>query len=305
MAEREQEPDVTPESQNAAAHAAIVVCSVARLLPVALVEFAPLRGRRFLLGVLQPVDFMTGRGKYSVISLITAALLAVPVTTRAASGHGPHETVKLTTSARPGASSGFGYAAWYHGASGPHADPPALRRLVIQLPRGSKIDTTVPGRCTASDSEIMLAGESACPRSARVGSGEATVRQFGSVTATYPTVLYNAPSQQLELVESGSRVLTVVHTYVHGTTLNGPVPTCVNGGNPPKGCPFDQFTLLRNHLQSRAITVRHGVHRRNYGTTPPTCPKSRRWTAKVRFYYGDGSVDHVTLHVRCRRRRSH
>jgi hypothetical protein len=216
-----------------------------------------------------------------------------------------HEMVDLwTNTTHPGRSAALGYAARYHAAGNPHGDPPALRRLVIQLPRGTKIDTSVPARCTASDTELMAKGESACPAGARIGSGEATVRMVGLGVTTYPTVIYNAAGQMLELVKSGSQVVGVVHTYVHGTTLDGPVPTCIGGGQPPSGCPFDQLTLLANHLRIVPRGVGRGRARRNYGTTPPKCPRSHRWLAPVTLYYADGSVDHVTPWARCTRRRA-
>jgi hypothetical protein len=113
-------------------------------------------------------------------------------------------------------------------------------------------------------------------------------------------VLYNSKHQLLELVKSGDAVISVVHTYIHGTTLHGPVPTCLTGGQPPSGCPFDQVTLLSNHLLVRRISVGHGSARRSYGTTPPTCPRSGRWRARVTLYYGDGSRDTVKPKARCR-----
>ncbi len=237
------------------------------------------------------------------IPLLACALVLLgPPAARAAPASGPHETVQITaTTKRPHASTGLAYAAQYHAAGSPRSTPPALRRLVIALPAGTRLDTSVPGRCTASDAEIMLLGETACPLSARVGTGQVTVQQFGLGVATYDTVLYNAPGQQLELVESGRRVLGIAHTYIHGTTLDGPVPTCATGGSPPSGCPFDELTLLANHLQTTTISAGRGRSRRDYGETPPTCPRSRRWRGDVRFYYADGSVDSVPFAVPCLR----
>lgn len=215
---------------------------------------------------------------------------------------GPHETVNLTTSTqRPNASAGLTYAARYHSATDHHADPPALRHLRIRLPRGIQIDTSVPARCTASDTELMVVGESACPADARVGTGQATIRQVGLAKATYDTVLYNAKDDLFELVKSGGMVVAVVHTYVRGKrTLDGPIPTCLGGGQPPDGCPTDQFTLLANHLTVHPESAGHGAHRRNYGTTPPSCPGSHRWRTRVTLRYADGSVDRVSPSVRCR-----
>lgn len=225
---------------------------------------------------------------------IAAALSLTPTVALGKAVKGPHETVRITTTTgRPNHSAGFGYAASYHGGT--------LRRLVIVLPPGTRTNTGVPGQCTASDVEIMMVGPSACPTSARIGTGQVTVEQFGLGHATYQSVLYNAPGQQLELVESGTRVIGVAHTYVHGTTLDGPIPTCATGGQPPRGCPSDQLALVSNHLQTVPVTKA----RRNYGTTPPTCPRSGTWTGHLRFYYADGSIDRLTYHVPCQRAKTH
>jgi hypothetical protein len=230
---------------------------------------------------------------------VIAALALWPAVARGLPSSGPHETVDMaTTTSQPHASAGLRYAARYHAANDPSGDPPALRHLLIELPAGTRIDTSVPGRCSASDLEIMLVGESACPPSARVGSGQVTVEQVGTGVSTYDTVLYNADHDVLELVESGGRVVGIAHTYQHGTTLDGPVPTCITGGNPPDGCPFDELRLLANQLQIQPLSVGG----RNYGTTPPTCPRSGFWTIRVTLSYADGSVDTVTPETPCSRR---
>jgi hypothetical protein len=237
-----------------------------------------------------------GTAILSGVLLVPALWLVVgSVPASAMPASGPRETVDLWSSTtRPNASAGLGYSARYHSATDPAGDPPALRRLAIEMPPGTRIDTSVPGRCTATDFELMFAGESACPRSARIGAGQATVKQAGLGTATYDTVIYNAEGQMLELVKSGDQVLAVVHTYIHGTTLDGPIPTCMTGGTAPEGCPFDQLTLLANHLRIDPVSAGSGAARRNYGTTAATCPQSGRWQAPVTLYYGDDSVDRVT-----------
>jgi hypothetical protein len=237
--------------------------------------------------------------------VVVILALVWPAAPGATPASGPHETVDVFTSATlPNSSGSLGYAARYHAAGDPNGDPPALRHLIIELPAGTRIDTSVPVRCTASDDEIRSTGEAACPPAARVGSGQATVKVAGLGVTTFDTVLYNARDDLLELIKSGDRVLSVIHTYIHGTTLDGPVPTCLTGGNPPDGCPFDQLTLLANHLDVQPISTGHGAARRNYGTTPPTCPKSGRWRAHVRLFYGDGTVETVSPTQPCTRPKS-
>ena len=57
---------------------------------------------------------------------------------------------------------------------------------------------------------------------------------------TFKTTRFNGPEQQIEVVESGNAVGANgdgPRVYVHGTTLDAPVPTCLTGGQPPTGCP--------------------------------------------------------------------
>jgi hypothetical protein len=127
----------------------------------------------------------------------------------------------------------------------------------------------------------------------------------GAGAMTVDGVAFNADHQFIELFESGGRPVGVVRTYIHGATMDGPVPTCVTGGNPPSGCPFDQLTLLSNYIDVKPISVGRGLTRRNYGTTPPRCPRSGRWKTPVSLYYSDGSVDTVFTRQPCRRRHVH
>jgi hypothetical protein len=242
------------------------------------------------------------RGAITFAGALVALVLS-PAAASAVPASGPHETVDVATSTtQPGASAGLSYAARYHAVGNPSGDPPALRHLLIDLPPSTEIDTSVPPRCSASDLQIMLQGESACPANARVGNGQVTVKQTGTgAVSTYDTVLYNADHDLLELVVSGGRVLGIAHTHQHGTTLDGPVPTCLTGGNPPDGCPFDELKLLSNHLEVSPVSVREGSVQRNYGTTPPTCPASGYWQTRVTLTYADGSVDTVTPKSRCSR----
>ncbi|MDX6699064.1 MAG: hypothetical protein QOE65_2461 [Solirubrobacteraceae bacterium] len=236
-----------------------------------------------------------GRRVRVTVSAVAATLACGAPAAAGAPVSGPHETVDLTTSTtRPGASAALGYAARYHAANDPDGEPPALRHLAIELPPGTLIDTSVPPRCAASDFELQMRGEAACPPAARIGAGQATVKQPGLGATTYDTVIYNADHDMLELVKSGDAVLAVVHTYVHGTTLEGPIPTCLTGGTAPDGCPFDQLILLANHLQVRPVSAGG----RNYGTTPPTC-STGRWDGRVTFSYGDGSLDRLTASAPC------
>jgi len=247
------------------------------------------------------------RGRFGAV--LAMALLG-PASASAMPSSGPRETVDIQIStARPGASASFTYTATYHAANDPHADPPALRRIVIRPPKGTRIDTTVRPECRATDSDFKNQGDAACPSASRIGAGWVKLKTLGLLTGIFDTTIYNAPRQQAEIAQSGGHTFGVARTYVRADgSADGPVPTCLTGGSPPQGCPFDQVALLSQSLTTRALSTGHGARRRNYLTTQKTCPRSRRWRTPVTLYYADGTVETVVTHqpcVRARAARSH
>jgi hypothetical protein len=230
--------------------------------------------------------------------LVVSALSALGAS--ANPGRGPHERVRISaTTTKPGASTGFKWVASYHGASEPHGDPPALRHLAIRLPRGTRYDTSVPGRCGASDQELLALGEAACPASSRIGRSEASLMVLGGGPMTYEGTDFNADHQLIELFEANGRPVGVIRTHARGRMLRGPVPTCLTGGDPPSGCPSDQMVLLSNTIDIGALTKGHANTRRNFATTPSRCPRSGHWRTHVRFDYADGSVDRILTRQPC------
>ncbi len=60
-------------------------------------------------------------------------------------------------------------------------------------------------------------------------------------------------------------------------------------------------SLERLKLTIGRHSTGHGAKRRTYMRTPPSCPKSRRWTTAARFTYVDGSTETFRSHTPCRR----
>lgn len=238
------------------------------------------------------------RARSALLASLAVVATATPAA-RADYASGAHGRIEVSTGTRAtSAPTSLTYAARLHAARDPEREPPALRDLRIRLPAGMRIDTSLLPRCTASELTLRLLGERACPSAAKVGTGIATVRQVGLGVATFPTAIYNAPGDLLELILLGDRVVGVAHTYVRGRTLDGPIPTCITGGQPPRGCPFDQVILLANRLTVRRISVGD----RAYVRTPETCPRSRRWDFPTTLRFADGSLDRVVPRSRCARR---
>ena len=234
-------------------------------------------------------------------ALLLGLLAASPASAKP--GSGPHETVDITsTTTHPRAAAGFNWHATFRNPANPHADPPALRRLVIEGPPGTKTDTSAIARCRASDTELRQKGESACPANTRYGYGKVTVRIFGVIESTLDSVVFNADHAQIELFKFMGGSGGFRRGVVRGRSIDAPVPTCLLGGQPPKDCPFDQVVVLSNELHTLAVGSGKGRHRRNLLTAPGSCPRSRWWKTHVTFDYADGSADRVVTKQRCTRR---
>lgn len=163
-----------------------------------------------------------------------------------------------------------------------------------------RVDTSVRPECRATDADFKSRGQGACSAGSRIGNGFATVKTLGLFTSTFDSTIFNAPRQQAEILQSGGQTSAVARTFFRRDGLiEGPVPTCIAGGNPPQGCPMDQVALLSQKIRTPALSAGRGARRRNYMTTPKTCPRSRRWRTRVTLSYGDGTVETVTTRQPC------
>jgi len=207
---------------------------------------------------------------------------------------GPRESVEMTfTTAAPATPAGFSYRATFD-----DPDAPALRRLIVGAPAGARFDTSVVARCAATDAELRGQGDAACPPEAVIGSGSAELDVVGVGRQRFTTTVFNADEQQLETVRQGEMVSAVVRGFFRPEGLDALIPTCVSGGQPPDGCPFDQAKLRANELSVPRVT-REG---RGYFVTPPTCPASRHWESPVVFVYADGVEERLITRQPCRPR---
>jgi hypothetical protein len=94
----------------------------------------------------------------------------------------------------------------------------------------------------------------------------------------------------------GTGARTVVRADVDGRRTVTEAPMLP--GTPPDGGAIDTVDV---HVDEVVRTV-DGT-RRSYITTPPRCPRSRTWVARVTFDYGDDYSQTVATPNRCKRRR--
>jgi hypothetical protein len=231
---------------------------------------------------------------------MVAAVLG-PTALSLAGGGGSRQSASYTLSQKqPGKSSAERFVFDYVNPDDSAAKPPAVRRVVTVLPLKARYDTSAPGRCTATDAELMLQGASACPAGSRLGGGEVTVDTGAAGPGRFVEAdveFFNNTGEFIYLNtvrDTGAR--TVIRAEVRRrktiTVVDPPLP-----GTPPDGGAIDTVDVT-----VAGVRRVRGGERRNYITTPPHCPKRGYWVTAVRFIYGDGVGQTVKNRVRCRQR---
>ena len=184
----------------------------------------------------------------------------------------------------------------YTNPDDPDAKPPAVRKVVEILPRGSRIDTSAPARCRASDLELMAQGAAACPARSVVGTGFIKIDTGIEGPARYLREDVTFLNNNHELIylntdrTTGLRVVTraeVTRRRVISTVP--PLP-----GSPPDGAAID-----RVRAEFPKLVRRVDGERRVYVRTPGECPDSGYWVTRLRFTYDDGTQQTERTRVGC------
>jgi hypothetical protein len=225
--------------------------------------------------------------------LVVLALFGLAAATVAWGGAGPRERATLKFNReRPAKSTGAKLAIDYRNPDDPNAKPPAVRKVVIKAARGTRIDTSVPGLCTASDAELIALGAAACPDKSRVGGGVVTVDTGfpgpGRIITSDVTLLNNTGQLILLTEDRGTNARLVTRSTIAGRRLKTEAPPLP--GTPPDGGAIDTVDL---HLK-RVTRPGHA-----YLRTPRRCPARGAWINRLRFTYADGVTEHVRNRSRC------
>jgi hypothetical protein len=203
------------------------------------------------------------------------------------------------TSATPGASTGYRLAIDYFKPGDPQGKAPAVQRVVQQLHAGSRLDTSVPPRCGASDAELASQGAAACPTNTRVGQGEidADIGQgLGRIPRVIKTTVtvFNANRELILYAEStnaGDPPLRVpTRTAVGDRTFTSQAPPI------PAADPSDPYLAIKRVRLSISAVTRAG---RAFIKTPPSCAAGGAWTNTGTFTYRDGQTQTVSSRSPC------
>lgn len=169
----------------------------------------------------------------------------------------------------------------------PGGKPQPVRRLVLEFPAGTRIDTAALPRCAATNRRISAVGPSACPRATRLGSGR-SVLTSGEQPLTASIVLINARRQIIVVVRVGSSTLAVYRDDVTRRTVT------VNFALPPSLSLLDLRINIPVHVRGRRV----------YFRAPPSCPSSGSWPMTATSSYADGSTQQARARASCRARRA-
>jgi hypothetical protein len=174
----------------------------------------------------------------------------------------------------------------------------AARKVVIKFAAGTKFDTLVPRQCRATNEQIQGSNGGVCPTGSKVGAGsaEAVTGFGGSIDPVGETIVaYNNRNQLIMLLRPKSAVgqTAVLRGSLRNSrtgptiTVNVP-PFCLPGGTPPD-CKNGEAVLTKFNLLVKGISKTISGKRRNYATTPSTCPRAKNWKTTATFTYSDGS----------------
>lgn len=239
--------------------------------------------------------YMLGLG-----ALLALAAVTTPLATAGeqASEQGSYQSASLEfTKKRPGVSSGTRTLIDYVNPDDPEGKPPAVRQVVIIFAKGTRLDTSAPELCTASDAELTALGEAACPAGSKLGEGVVTVDSGFPGPARLVTADIDFLNNTNELIyvntvrDTGAR--TILRAPIEGRRITTDVPMLP--GTPPDGGAIDTVEAFDDVI-SREVDG----EKRSYITTPRRCPSSGHWTNQIRFAYDGGVTQTVRSHSPCK-----
>lgn len=228
-----------------------------------------------------------------------ALMMALAPAAPAGAQDAPRQTFADTfTTTAPGASTGLRLEIDYHDPENPEGKPYAVQTILQTLHPGTRIDTSVPPRCEASDQELMAQGAGACPAETRVGGGELSVDTGSDVPG--PRVVesrvtfFNADGEVILFTEStntqGAPIRTSGRSRIGDGTITSTVPPV------PAAPPPDPFLAIKRVRVALDAFERAGGA---FITTPPECPAGGAWTHAGTFTYRDGIEQTVTSDSPC------
>jgi hypothetical protein len=248
-----------------------------------------------------PAEALVGEARTRIaVSAALAALLALALAGTGSAATAKRQFGSFTyTNVHPGKPTGIVADFTFVNPGDKNVKPYSVAKMVVRAPAPNLIDTVHFPRCHASDAELQSQGFDGCPANTQIGHG--LVRSdtgSGSGESRYshtPVRDFNGDHEVIGVGENKEipAIRSVDHTKLHGRDSTTVFPSFP--GFPPP----DAYTPIKTlHI----VFGRHVRNGHTYARTPPSCPKSRRWTIEVTFTYHDGVVQTLKSKSPCRRR---
>lgn len=226
--------------------------------------------------------------------ILTTLVLAVGAAPSVAAGTDRSDFALGLSSQVPGTATGMTIDARYYAAGDRDAKPPPIRRVVVALPEGTRLNTAATPHCTATDEQLRLLGRAACPDGSEVGRGTVTaITGFGAPVdpVRADATVFNGGDELIELVSFPGTPITagIDRLHIDGSVLSGEPPT--TPGGPPDG----QTTIRQVEFTIPAVESSAG----SLITTPALCPPTGVWTSHGTFSFGDGATTSVPATTPC------
>jgi hypothetical protein len=220
--------------------------------------------------------------KFVIGALVGAVVLAVAGIAAAGTNNGVDWDLNYSAT-KAKASTGFSAEIDSTGTADSTGKPRAARKVTITFAPGTKFDTRVRPTC---DAETLRGeeGPDGCPRGSRIGEGSAEA--VTGLTSIDPVPLnieaFNARNAILFYVRGTTMPITLtLEGKLRGRVLTVTVPKLT------QPTPFGEAILTKFAVEIDRASKGRGSRRRNYATTPSSCPTGR-WTTRAVFQYDDG-----------------
>jgi hypothetical protein len=225
-----------------------------------------------------------------------------------------HKVVAKFSTANPATSAGLEFVTDRVGFKQPPQGGQVNRvtKIVLTLPRGTRIDNTVPGSyCTPAI--LNSQGAKGCKKAqldtSRAGDGEATA--YTGIPALDPVEenidVFNARRGLLiYLTPKPGRVgqTAIITSTIRGNKITITVPRfCLPGDNAgTPQCDNGEATLTKAAIETRRKSKGRGLRKKDLIRTGP-CPRSRKFRTRVAYTYLNGDTESQTYSQTCRQAR--
>jgi hypothetical protein len=239
-----------------------------------------------------------------VIGALVGALMlvvaAVSVAATATSGTTVQQYDQTFSAKKPSKSTGTTFSTSSSDDTNPrNKQPKRVTNFDITFPAGSKIDNKAAPVCKATENDFAQATnpDDACPKGARIGTGEVAARTpfNGVADFTGTAYAYNANKGLLLFVNISSANQTLLlNPKFKGLKLLTAVPhTCIPPNIPANDCKDNtgqaqEAILTKFQLKTTPKSSGKGKSKKNLITTPSTC--KGKWAFEANITYADGTA---------------